>query len=87
MRGMVRKSFPTAMSENLDALKQLIVRAGVSPQAVDRIDPAQPLSRQGVDSIAHPLLILAVEDRFGVHISDEQALTLRTLDDFLALLP
>ena len=74
------------MPTTLDALKQLVVRAGVSQQTVDRIDPALPLSRQGVDSIAHPLLILAVEDRFGLHISDEQALSLRTLNDFLALL-
>jgi acyl carrier protein len=74
------------MPVTLDALKRLIVRAGVSSQTVDLIDPAVPLSRQGVDSIAHPLLILAVEDQFGVHISDEQALSLRTLNDFLALL-
>jgi len=74
------------MAVTLNELKQLIVRAGVSPQTVDQIDPAVPLSRQGVDSIAHPLLILAVEDQFGVHISDEQALLLRTLNDFLSML-
>lgn len=74
------------MPTTLDVLKELLVRAGVDPRAVERIDPALPLTRQGVDSIAHPLLILAVEDRFGRRISDEQALSLRTLNDFLALL-
>jgi len=83
---MTRQPFPATMPVTLDALKQLLVQAGVAPQAVDRIDPAQPLSRQGVDSIAHPLFILAVEEHFGLPISDEAALSLRTLNDFLSLL-
>jgi acyl carrier protein len=70
----------------LDDLKRLIVRSGVSQQIADRLDPALPLSRQGVDSIAHPIFILTVEDQLGVHISEEQALSLRTLNDFLSLL-
>ncbi|WP_211922066.1 phosphopantetheine-binding protein [Desulfolutivibrio sulfodismutans] len=74
------------MTATLDDLKRLIVRTGLSPQTADRLDPAVPLTRQGVDSIAHPLFILAVEERFGVHVSEEQALTLRTLDDFMAML-
>lgn len=74
------------MPATLEDLKELLLRCGVSPEAVDGLDPSAPLSRQGVDSIAHPLFILAVEDCFGVRIDDERALTLRTLDDFLALL-
>jgi acyl carrier protein len=67
-------------------LKRLIARSGVSPLIAEQMDPAAPLSRQGVDSITYPLFILNVEEHFGVRISDEQALSLRTLNDFLALL-
>ncbi len=74
------------MPLTIEDLKPLLVHAGVSRHCVDRIDPVQPLSRQGVDSIAHPLFILAVEEHFGLPISDEAALSLRTLNDFLTLL-
>lgn len=74
------------MTISLADLLPLLSRSGVSREVVDAINPSLPLSRQGVDSIAHPLFILAVEDRFGVRVDEERALSLRTLDDFLAFL-
>lgn len=80
------KALHRTMPVTPDALKRLLIRSGVSPQVVEAIDPTLPLSRQGVDSIAHPLFILAIEDQLGVHITEDQALSLRTLNDFLTLL-
>jgi len=40
------------------------------------------LSEQGFDSIDYPAFALAVEERYGVRISDAEALRLKTLADF-----
>lgn len=66
----------------IDELKQLMLEVGVEPAVVEQLDPSQQLSRQGVDSLDGPAFIMAVEQRYGIAISDTDALRLKTLEDF-----
>jgi len=66
----------------VEELKRIMCHAGIERSIVDAMDPAEPLALQGLDSIDYPVFALAVEERFGVKISDRDALRLKTLDDF-----
>jgi len=66
----------------IDELKQLMLEVGVEPAVVEQLDPSRQLSRQGVDSLDSPAFIMAVEQRYGIAISDTDALRLKTLEDF-----
>jgi acyl carrier protein len=66
----------------IDELKQLMLEVGVEPAVVEQLDPSRQLSRQGVDSLDGPAFIMAVEQRYGIAISDTDALRLKTLEDF-----
>ena len=66
----------------IDELKQLMLEVGVEPAVVEQLDPSRQLSRQGVDSLDGPAFIMAVEQRYGIAISDTDVLRLKTLEDF-----
>jgi acyl carrier protein len=67
---------------NIDKLKELMLEIGVDQGIVTGLDPAAPLALQGTDSMDYPIFAAAVEERYGVAISDEEALKLKTLKDF-----
>jgi len=74
------------MTVRMDDLRALLAEAGVKPDLAGRLDPSAPLLRQGVDSIDFPSFCALLEERYGVTLNDEKALTLKTLDDFVRFL-
>ncbi len=66
----------------INELKELMLNIGVCADIVAGVDPAEPLSLQGVDSMDCPAFAMAVEERYGVKISDAESLRLKTLNDF-----
>ncbi len=63
-------------------LLKLFVDAGVEQGVADALKPDLPLSKQGVDSVDYPAILLAIADRFQVSISEKEACELKTLADF-----
>ena len=47
----------------------------------ERINPQQPLSELGFDSLDALNLLFAIEEKFGVSIPDDQARSIRTMGD------
>ncbi|ADW19299.1 phosphopantetheine-binding protein [Desulfobulbus propionicus DSM 2032] len=70
------------MAITIADLKQLMLAIDLDEEMVSRLDPNVLLSEQGFDSIDYPAFALAVEERYGVRISDAEALRLKTLADF-----
>ncbi len=68
----------------INELKELMLNIGVDGDIVAGVDPVEPLSLQGVDSMDCPAFAMAVEERYGVKISDAESLRLKTLNDFVA---
>jgi len=74
------------MADTRERLIAIMLDAGVELEVVQALRPSMPLIAQGVDSIDHASVLLAIQDTTGVAVSDEEALTLTTLEDFEALL-
>lgn len=74
------------MLKNIESLKELMLGIGIDKDLVDNLDPASPLSRQGIDSVDYPAFAVALEGQYGVTISDSDTLQLKTLNDFVAFL-
>ncbi len=66
----------------INELKELMLSIGIDRDIVAVVDPAAALSLQGVDSVDCPAFAVAVEERFGVKVSDSDSLKLKTLNDF-----
>ncbi|HOI16295.1 MAG TPA: phosphopantetheine-binding protein [Geobacteraceae bacterium] len=66
----------------IEELKELMLNIGIEEDLVRGVNPAEPLSLQGVDSVDCPAFAMAVEERYGVRISDTDSLRLKTLNDF-----
>ena len=66
----------------INELKELMLKIGVKKEIVAGLDPAEALSLQGVDSVDCPAFAVAVEERYGVKLSDADSLKLKTLNDF-----
>ena len=71
------------MSATLEDLKKTFAFA-VPADVLAKLDPAQPLTAQGVDSLAMTAMAVAVQTAFGVKISVAEGLKLKTLNDVLA---
>jgi len=71
------------MSATLEDLKKTFTFA-VSADVLAKLDPAKPLTAQGVDSLAMTAMAVAVQNAFRVKISVEDGLKLKTLNDVLA---
>jgi len=67
-------------------LLEIMLDSGVEAEVVRNLRPGMPLIAQGVDSIDHAAVLLHIQDTLGVTVSDEESLTLTTLEDFEALL-
>jgi acyl carrier protein len=63
-------------------LKELMLGVGISQDIVSALNPAEPLFLQGIDSLDYPAFAVAVEERYGVAISDTDTLKLKTLENF-----
>lgn len=70
----------------IEELKELMLNVGVERELVADLNPAESLSRQGVDSLDGPAFVMAVEERYGLTISDADSLRLKTLEDFARLI-
>ena len=70
------------MEVTTESLQKLLEEAGVRPEVARAINPAEPLLRQGVDSVDFPAFCALVEEKYAVVLDDEAALRLRTLNDF-----
>jgi acyl carrier protein len=66
----------------INELKELMLKIGMDVDLVASLDPAEALSLQGVDSVDCPAFAVAVEERYGVKLSDADSLKLKTLNDF-----
>jgi acyl carrier protein len=66
----------------INELKELMLNIGVDGDIVAGVDPAEALYMQGVDSLDCPAFAMAVEERYGVKVSDADSLKLKTLNDF-----
>jgi acyl carrier protein len=66
----------------INELKELMLKIGMDGDLVAGLDPAEALSLQGVDSVDCPAFAVAVEERYGVKLSDADSLKLKTLNDF-----
>jgi len=66
----------------IDELKELLQNIGVNGEIVAALDPAEALFLQGIDSMDYPAFAVAVEERYGVAISEADSLRFKTLNDF-----
>jgi acyl carrier protein len=66
----------------INELKELMLKIGMDGDLVAGLDPAEALSLQGVDSVDCPAFAVAVEEHYGVKLSDADSLKLKTLNDF-----
>jgi acyl carrier protein len=66
----------------INELKELMLNIGINRDIVAGVDPGEALSLQGVDSVDCPAFAVAVEERYGVKLSDADSLKLKTLNDF-----
>jgi acyl carrier protein len=66
----------------INELKELMLSIGMDRDIVAGVDPAAALSLQGLDSVDCPAFAVAVEERYGVKMSDADSLKLKTLNDF-----
>jgi acyl carrier protein len=67
----------------IDELKELMLKIGIEEGIVNGIDPAKPLAGRVMDSIDYPVFLTAVEERYGITITDRYSLKLKSLDDFM----
>jgi acyl carrier protein len=67
---------------NINELKDLMLKIGISPDIVAAVNPAEPLTVQGIDSVDCPAFAVAVEEKYGVQLADADSLKLKTLNDF-----
>jgi acyl carrier protein len=73
------------MSATLEDLKKTFAFA-IPADVLAKIDPAKPLTAQGVDSLAMTAMAVAVQNAFGLKISVEDGLKLKTLNDVLVFI-
>ena len=74
------------MAVSVDALRALLIEAGVAPELAHRLDAARPLLRQGVDSVDFPAFCALLEERLGCALDDDTAARLSSLEDFARFL-
>ncbi len=57
--------------------------AGINPDVVNKLKFDAPLVDQGLDSMDLPVIAAATEKKFGIDLSDADAIKLRTINDFV----
>ena len=56
---------------------------GINPEVVAKLKFDAPLVDQGLDSMDLPIIAAATEKKFGIDLSDADAVKLRTINDFV----
>lgn len=82
---MVRTGFLTRSDDvkvTREQLMQLFLDAGLEKAVVDGLQPGIPLTKQGVDSVDYPSILLTIKEKLGVVIGDTDACELKTVEDF-----
>jgi acyl carrier protein len=74
------------MKISRDELLGIILDSGVEREVVDALEPGIHLGSQGIDSVDHAAILMTMQDTLGITVSDEEAPTLVTLEDFEALI-
>ena len=72
------------MSVTVSDLKQLMLSAGAKPDVVAAIKPELPILKQGLDSVDYPIFAAAIEDKYGIKITDGDCKNLCSINDFIA---
>lgn len=73
--------------EKMDIKKELLdVVCEYVDIPAEKIDTSEGLQFAGLDSFALLSMVSAIESKFGITISNESLRTLKTLDDFIALI-
>jgi acyl carrier protein len=61
---------------------KLFVDNGVDQKLVSKIKPDVSLTEQGLDSVDYPAVVVAINEKWGIAITDKEAAKIRTLQDF-----
>lgn len=61
----------------------LMLEAGLNPDVVNNLKFDKPVVDQGIDSMDLPITAVAMENKFGIDLSDIDAVELRTINDFV----
>ncbi len=73
------------MNVTREEMLSLIEEVGVSPD-ISTIKGDTPLSKSGIDSLEMMNMFLAIEEKFGIKIPDEDMDALDTIDDIISYL-
>jgi acyl carrier protein len=85
MRREIRTKFDKPREKNMSVineLKKLMLNIGVEERIVNEVGPDQTLAKHVLDSVDYTAFIVAIEERYGIKVTDRYALKLRTLNDF-----
>jgi acyl carrier protein len=66
----------------INELKELMLDIGIEEGIVNGVGPEQILAGHVMDSVHYTAFIVAIEERYGIRVTDRYALKLRTLNDF-----
>lgn len=72
------------MAATVKDLKELMLQIGMDKDLVEGLDAAEPLTKQGVDSVDCPAFAMTLEKKYGIKISDTDSIQLKTINDFVA---
>lgn len=61
----------------------LMQDAGINQDVVKKLKFDAPMVDQGIDSMDLPITAVAMEKKFGIDLSDAEAVKLRTINDFV----
>jgi acyl carrier protein len=70
------------MSVTREQLLQMFLDSGIEKSVVDGLKPGTPLTKQGVDSVDYPGILLTIKEKLNIEIGDKDACELKTLEDF-----
>lgn len=73
------------MSVTIADLKKVFA-AALPEEKLAKVDPALSLTGQGVDSLAITAMAVALQNAYGITLTVEEGLKLKTLNDVLAFL-
>ncbi len=74
------------MAVTVDDVLNLMRTYAVPAELVDRLDPAASMAMQGVDSLALTLVAMGLQHAYGIQLTVEEGLTLRTVEDVVVML-
>jgi len=66
----------------IEELKELMLDIGLEESIVNGVGADQILAGHVMDSVHYTAFIVAIEERYGIRVTDRYALKLRTLNDF-----